>query len=169
MYRQSEKQFKQQYLLHMPIVNVGTLAAEIVLPVWGTHANFNGFRVLAALLQRRRSPEANLTLYDVCPSPALVHYIYIFGFLPRYGILPGAKFTLYPAGLALSYFGSVITARHLSSGREPNFAALSTGHHLYSAGPPSRWALAHILVLQYLTMVVGCSLKLCYTVEKQIL
>ena len=45
-----------------------------------------------------------------------------------------------------SPIGSV-TARHSSSGREPNFAALSIGHHLYSAGLPSRWALAHILVL----------------------
>jgi len=45
-----------------------------------------------------------------------------------------------------SPIGSV-TARHSSSGREPNFAALSTGRHLYSAGRPSRWALAHILVL----------------------
>jgi len=28
-------------------VNFGPLAAEIVLLVWGTPANFNGFRVLA--------------------------------------------------------------------------------------------------------------------------
>jgi len=35
----------------------------------------------------------------------------------------------------------------LSSGRQPNFAALNRGRHLYSAGRPSRWALAHILVL----------------------
>jgi len=39
-----------------------------------------------------------------------------------------------------------VTARHSISGREPNFAALSTWRHLYSAGRPSRWALAHILV-----------------------
>ena len=32
------------------MVNFGLLAAEIVSPVWGTPANFNGFRVLAALL-----------------------------------------------------------------------------------------------------------------------
>jgi len=31
-------------------VNFGPLAAEIVSLVWGTPANFNGFRVLAALL-----------------------------------------------------------------------------------------------------------------------
>jgi len=32
------------------MVNVGLLAAEIDSVVWGTPANFNGFRVLAALL-----------------------------------------------------------------------------------------------------------------------
>ena len=33
---------------------------------------------------------------------------------------------------------------HSSTGRQPNFAALNTGRHLYSKGRPSRWALAHI-------------------------
>jgi len=32
------------------MVNFGPLAAEIVSLVWGTAGNFNGFRVLAALL-----------------------------------------------------------------------------------------------------------------------
>jgi len=32
------------------MVNFGPLAAEIDAVVWGTPANFNGFRVLAALL-----------------------------------------------------------------------------------------------------------------------
>jgi len=32
------------------MVNFGPLAAEIGPVVWGTLANFNGFRVLAALL-----------------------------------------------------------------------------------------------------------------------
>jgi len=32
------------------MVNFGPLSAEINLVVWGTPANFNGFRVLAALL-----------------------------------------------------------------------------------------------------------------------
>jgi len=32
------------------MVNFGPLAAEIGAVVWGTPANFNGFRVLAALL-----------------------------------------------------------------------------------------------------------------------
>jgi len=34
-----------------------------------------------------------------------------------------------------------------TSGRQPNFAALNRGRHVYSAGWPSRWALAHILVI----------------------
>ena len=32
------------------MVNFGPLAPEIVSLVWGTPANFNGFRILAALL-----------------------------------------------------------------------------------------------------------------------
>jgi len=32
------------------MVNFGLLAADILSLVWGTPANFNGFRVLAALL-----------------------------------------------------------------------------------------------------------------------
>jgi len=59
------------------MVNVDPLAAEIISLVWGTLANFNGFRVLAALLHSQT-------------------------------------------------------------------AALNSGRHLYSAGRPSRWALAHI-------------------------
>jgi len=46
----------------------------------------------------------------------------------------------------VSRLGSV-TAWHCSNGRQPNFAALNRGHHLHSAGRPSRWALAHILVM----------------------
>jgi len=68
------------------MVNVGPLATEIGPVVWGTPANFNGSRVLAALLHGTRS------------------------------------------------------------GRQVNFSVLNRRHHLYSAGRPSRWALAYILV-----------------------
>ena len=68
------------------MVNFGPLAAEIVSLACGTRGNFNGFRVLAALL----------------------HGTLVVGV-------------------------SQITA-------------LNRGRHLYSAGRPSRWALAHILV-----------------------
>jgi len=52
----------------------------------------------------------------------------------------------------VSHLGSV-TARQSSSGRQPNFAALNRGRHLCSAGLPSRWALAHILVSIYIHTV----------------
>jgi len=44
----------------------------------------------------------------------------------------------------VSRLGSTATARHSSIGRQPNFAALNRGRHLYLAGRTSRWALAHI-------------------------
>ena len=69
------------------MVNFGPLAAEIVSLVWGTPDNFNGFRVLAALLH-------DTLVVDVSQT-----------------------------------------------------AAFNRGRHLYSAGRPSGWALAHILVL----------------------
>ena len=40
-----------------------------------------------------------------------------------------------------------------SSGRQPNFAALNRGRHPCSAGRPSRWAQAHILVLNIINLV----------------
>jgi len=48
-------------------------------------------------------------------------FIRFEGSLSRNGILPGAKFTLH-ASLAFSYIANV-TVRHLSSRRQPNFAA----------------------------------------------
>jgi len=57
----------------------------------------------------------------------------------------------------VSRLGSV-TARHSSSGRQPNFAALNRGRHLYSAGRPSSWALAHILVVNIVHVI--CIVKL---------
>ena len=147
------------------MVNFGLLAAEIILGVWGTPANFNGFRVLASLLHRLRSTEVNQTLHDVWLSSALVHYIYISrGSCPLMEfskLFTGAEFTLHPS-LAFSCIGSV-TARHLSSGREPNFAALSREHHLYSAGWPSCWASAHILVCS--CVVCFCCVRFAYYVK----
>jgi len=72
------------------MVNSGLLTAEICWRVWGTPANFNGFRVLAALLHGT--------------------------------LVVSVSQTLMP---------------------------LDRGRHLYSAGRPSRWALAHILVLSF--------------------
>ena len=40
-----------------------------------------------------------------------------------------------------------------SSGRQPNFVTLNRGRHVYSAGRPSCWALAHILVRDEFLMI----------------
>jgi len=53
MYRQSEKNLLSSNTSSTRprnVVNFGPLTAEIGLVVWGTSANFNGFRILAALL-----------------------------------------------------------------------------------------------------------------------
>jgi len=48
---------------HVPtMVNFGLLAAEIGLPVWGTAPNFNGPRVLAALLHSSKVVRVSQTL-----------------------------------------------------------------------------------------------------------
>ena len=50
-----KKSVKEQYILQMfqqYMVNFGPLAAEIDSVVWGTPANFNGFRVLCSLLRK---------------------------------------------------------------------------------------------------------------------
>ena len=95
MYRQSEKNLLSRNISSTcphNMVNFGPLASEIVSLVWWTPANFNRFRVFAALL--------------------------------RGTLLVGVSQT----------------------------AALNIGRHLYSAGRPSRWALAHISSLGYIFM-----------------
>ena len=54
----------------------------------------------------------------------------------------------------VSRLGSV-TVRHSSSGRQPNFAALNRGRHLYSAGRPSLWTLAHISSTWYTAVLLA--------------
>ena len=54
MYRQSEKTLLNSNASSTGphnMVNVGPLAADICWRVWGTPANFNGIRFLAALLR----------------------------------------------------------------------------------------------------------------------
>jgi len=65
-YRQSEK--KNLLSSNMSsrcthnLVNIGPLTAEIGPVVWGTPANFNGFRVLAALLHGSQVVSVSQTL-----------------------------------------------------------------------------------------------------------
>ena len=135
------------------MLNFGPLTAEIRWRVWDTPANFNGFRVLPSLLQRRRSPEANQTLHDVWPSPGLLHYIYIFG--GSCPLMEFCKIHFTSKSCVLLYWQHYCTALQQRTSAKlcgvvglqgmelPNFRR---GCHLYPAGRPSRWASAHIPV-----------------------
>ena len=121
------------------VANFGPLTAEIGSGVWGTPANFNDFRILASLLQRRRSTEVNQTLHYVWPSPGLVHCIYIFR-----GSCPVTGFCYVQNSLCVQLLSYLILAvflygtpvvgvsQSLRRGRR------NRGRHLYSAGRPSR-------------------------------
>jgi len=91
-----KQQHPMSYTCPHNMANFGPLTAEIGSRVWGTPGNFNGFRVLPSLLQRRRSPEANQTLRDVWPSPGLVRYknVHFQGSCPLAEFCPGVSQTL---------------------------------------------------------------------------
>jgi len=133
------------------MVNVGPLTTEISVREFGAPSKFQQVSCLG-FLTAPTSLNGGQPHFARClaVSWAGTLYIHFWGLLPPNGILPAAKFTLRPS-LALSYIGSV-TARHSSSGRQPNFAVLSRGRHLCSVGWPSRWASAHILVVSYSTV-----------------
>jgi len=77
------------------MVNFGPPAAEIGSAVLDIPANFSGFRVLALLMQRHRSAEANQTLHDVLAvSWSGTLYLHFRELLARNGILPDAQFIL---------------------------------------------------------------------------
>ena len=113
MYRQSEKNLLSSNISSRcprNMVNFGLLAAEIVSLVWGTLANFNGFRVLASLLQRCHSTEANQTFHNVWPIPGLVDYIYIFGGCCSLTEFCQVQNSLCVLSFALSYWQRYCTA-----------------------------------------------------------
>jgi len=150
-----KKLVKEQYLLHMSSQygkRWPTNGWEQFESSWHP-ANFNGFRILASLLHRRRSLEANQTLHDIWPSPGLVHYIYIFG-----GTCPLTEFWQVQNSLyvLLLYWQHYCMAHQKRA--SPKLCGVVQGmelrnfyrgRHLYSAGWPSRWASAHILVTYY--------------------
>ena len=122
-YRQSEKNFLNSNISSTcphNMANFGPLAAEIGWGVWGTQQISTCFapclRYCSDVAQRR--PTKLCTIFG---SLLAWYTMYTFGGLPLMEFLPRAKFTLHPT-LAFSYIDSV-TARHSSSGRQPNFAA----------------------------------------------
>ena len=142
-----KKLIKHQYLLNM-FSQYGELRPTNGRDHFGSLGHPSKFQrvlrlgfVVAPTSLNRGQPNFARCLAVFC---ARILYIHFWGLLSPNGVFTGAEFTLRPS-LAFSCIGSV-TARHLSSGREPNFAALSREHHLYSAGWPSCWASAHILL-----------------------
>jgi len=150
------------------MVDFGPLTAEIGSLVCGTPANFNGFCVLASLLQWRRSAEANQTLHYVWPSPRLVHCIYIFRALARWRNFSRCKIHFTSNSCVLLYWQSYCTALHqrawanlcgVVQGIElRNFRR---GCHLCSAGRPSRWAPVCTLAIQESTSYRSSQGKWC--------
>ena len=118
MYRQSETNWLNSNISSRcshNMANFSPLMAEIGWRVWDTPANFNGFRILALLLQQCRSPAANQTLHDVWPSPGLVHYIYIFLFFG--GFCPLVKFFQVQSSLCIQVLRSPVLAALLHGTR----------------------------------------------------
>ena len=111
-YRQSEKKnlINSNIFRTCPqnMANFRPPVAEIGPVVWGTAANFNGFCVLASLLQRRRSMEANQTLNDVW----LVHCMNIF-----WGYCTVTEFWYVQNSLCVNVLGSFILAALLCGTR----------------------------------------------------
>jgi len=126
----------------------------------GTPANFNGFRVLAVLLQRRRSPEANQTLHDVWPSLGMVHYMYIFGGSCHWRNFVRCKIHFTSKSCILLYWQRTYctalqqraSVKLCSVVHGMELRKVRRQRHLYLAGRPSRWASANILVIIYFNM-----------------
>jgi len=91
--------------------------------------------------------DTNQTSHDVGPSPGLVHYIYTFG-----GSCPLTEFGQVQYWLSVQIVRSPIywysvTARHSSSGRQPNCGVQHRAPPiLFGRARPSRWASAHVVV-----------------------
>jgi len=116
------------------MVNVGPLTAEIGSVVWGTPTNFNGFRVLASLLRRRRSMEVNQTLHDAWPPPGLVQYI-DFG-----GCCRLTEFCQVRNSLCVQVLRSPILAALLYDTRAVGISK-TAAWYVYATGRPSRSTL----------------------------
>ena len=110
------------------MVNFGPLTTDIGLPVWGTPAKFQRVSRLAFVTAATSLSGGQLNFARcLTVSYALLYYIYIFGGSCPWRNFARCKITLRPS-LVLSRIG-IVTARHLSNEHQPNFAALTRGHH----------------------------------------
>ena len=104
------------------MTNFGPLAAEIGSKVWDTPANFKGFRVLASLVERRRSPEANRTLHDVWALlGCYIIYTFSAALAPRWNFAT-CKIHFASKSCILLYWQRYCPALQ-QRGQPPNFAA----------------------------------------------
>ena len=90
MYRQSDKKLvEQQYVLQMShnMVHFGPLVAEVGLPVWGTQANFNGFRVLAVLLHGSQAVSIKLCSVEQRAPPMFGRVTITLGIGPHFQLM----------------------------------------------------------------------------------
>ena len=136
------------------IVKFGPLTAEIGSGVWGTPANFNGFRVLALLLQRCYSLEANQTLHDVCPSMGW-YTIYTFsGALAPWRNLARCKIHFLSQVLRSPILATLLhgtravgVSQNLRRATRNGIAELSQrAPPIFNRAAITYWASAHILV-----------------------
>jgi len=143
-----KKLVKQQYLLHT-YPQYGELRPTSSWNLFGSLGHPSKFQRVSRLgfITAATSLTGGQPNFARCliVSWAATLYINFWGLLAPDGILPSAKFTLRP-NLTFSYIGS-ITAQHFSIRCQPNFVVFNRGRHLYSAGRPSIWASAHILII----------------------
>jgi len=148
--QKKNKLIKQQYFLQMSwqYGELRPISGWDRFTSLGHPANFNRLRVLASLLQRRRSKEANQTLHDLWSSPELVHYIYIFGgfcFAPWQNFAT-SKIHFASKSCVLVYWHRYCTAFQQRASAKlcgvvqgMELRKFGRRRHLYSARRPSRW------------------------------
>ena len=145
------KKVKQQYLLHM-CAQYGELQPTKGwdrITSLGYPSKFQRVSCLAFVT-------AATSLIAGQPNVRCYIYIHFRGLLPPDGILPSAKFTLRPslAILAALLHGTpaVVVSQTLRRGTRNSITDFRREHHIYSAGRPSHWALAHtqLMLLHYL-------------------
>jgi len=152
-----KKLVKQQYVLHMSAQygNFGPLTEEIGSGVWGTPGNFNGFasclRYCSDVAHRR--PTKLCTMFGVSWAGTL--YIHFRGLLPPWQNFSRCKIHFTSKSCVRLYWQRYCTALQQRASAKlcgvvqgMELRNFRRGRHLYSAGRPSRWASAHILVCQ---------------------
>jgi len=111
------------------MVNIGPLAAETCWRVWGTPTNFNGFRILAALLHgipvsaklndvEQRAPpifgRAAITLGIGPHSSSFYHLLFLFFLVPWGSFWPHVNRVYRIVSYLCCFFGAITNAKILS-------------------------------------------------------